>query len=105
MNKTEAAFAALLDARQLAGEIDGYDFEPFKLRLGRDWKTTYRPDFAIYHVDGLIELAEVKGPAGYEDDARVKVKVAARLYPRFVFAGYVREDMKTVHFTRELFTK
>ncbi|MGL5948254.1 MAG: DUF1064 domain-containing protein [Aeromonas sp.] len=73
MNATEAAYAALLQARLAAGEIAHFAFEPLKLRLAA--KTFYTPDFLVLLPDGAVELHEVKG--FWEEDARVKVKVAA----------------------------
>ena len=80
MNKTEAAYAAHLQLRQQAGEIAWFAFEAVKLRLAD--KTFYTPDFAVMLADGTIEQHEVKG--FMYDDAAVKIKVAASLYP-FVF--------------------
>lgn len=45
MNKTEAAYAAWLDALQAAGEIQWHRFEGLKLRLANN--TFYTPDFAV----------------------------------------------------------
>lgn len=87
MNKTETKHATTLEAGRLAGQILGWRFEPMKLRLGNSWTTSYTPDFAVFKIDGTIELQDVKGGAGWTDDARVKIKVAARLYPEFVFVG------------------
>jgi hypothetical protein len=81
MNKTEAAYAATLDARRHAGEVAWFKFEGMKLRLADN--TFYTPDFAVMLADGALEMHEVKG--FWTDDARVKVKIAADLYPmRFV---------------------
>ena len=81
MNRTEARYAANLDARRIAGEVVWYEFEGVKLRLAD--KTFYSPDFAVMLADGSIEIHEVKGH--WQDDARVKIKVAARMYPfRFI---------------------
>ena len=96
MNRTEQKHAAYLALMKLAGEIHDYTFEPLKLRLGKDWKTTYRPDFMVVLNDGTIEFHEVKGTGkeyrkakvGWTDDARVKIKVAARLFPWMKFVGY-----------------
>jgi hypothetical protein len=50
MNGTEAAYAAHLGMRQLAGEIVGWKFEAVKLRLADGaWFT---PDFLILFSDG-----------------------------------------------------
>lgn len=81
MNKTEAAYAATLDARRHAGEVAWFKFEGVKLRLADN--TFYTPDFAVMLADGALEMHEVKG--FWQDDARVKIKIAADLYPlRFV---------------------
>ena len=81
MNKTEADYAAMLEARKRAGEIAWYAFEGVKLRLAD--ATFYSPDFAVMLTAGQLEMHEVKG--FWQDDARVKIKVAASLYP---FAFY-----------------
>ena len=81
MNKTEARYAALLQADWLRGKIARWDFEPVTLRLAD--RTSYTPDFRVILPDGLEEYHEVKG--FWRDDARVKIKVAAALHPyRFV---------------------
>ncbi len=81
MNKTEAAYAAHLDYEKLAGTIKWYRFEGLKFRLADN--TFYTPDFAVMKADGQIECHEVKG--FWQDDARVKIKVASSLFPfRFV---------------------
>ena len=81
MNGTEAAYAALLKVREQAGEVQWFKFEGLKLRLAD--ATFYTPDFAVMAADGVIECHEVKGH--WQDDARVKIKVAASLYPfRFI---------------------
>ncbi len=94
MNKTEAAFAAHLELQKHAGEVLWWKFEPLKLRLADT--TFYTPDFAVLQSDGVLELCEIKG--FWRDDARVKIKVAASLYPfRFIAVkkkgkGWERED-------------
>lgn len=77
MNKTEAAYAATLDARRHAGEVAWFKFEGIKLRLADN--TFYTPDFAVMLADGSLEMHEVKG--FWQDDARAKIKIAADLYP------------------------
>ncbi|MCA8130176.1 DUF1064 domain-containing protein [Burkholderia multivorans] len=81
MNKTEAAYAEQLAARAHVGEILEFKFESLKLRLAD--RTWYTPDFAVVLSDGAREIHEVKGH--WTDDARVKIKVAAELYPYFCF--------------------
>jgi hypothetical protein len=77
MNKTEAAYAEHLKGLQHAGEVLWFRFEGLKLRLADS--TFYTPDFAVLSADGVMECHEVKGH--WQDDARVKVKVAADQYP------------------------
>jgi hypothetical protein len=77
MNKTEQAYASHLDLRRMAGEVAWYKFEGLKFRLADN--TFYEPDFAVMLSDGSFEIHEVKG--FWTDDARVKVKVAADIYP------------------------
>lgn len=81
MNKTEAAYAATLDERRTAGEVAWFKFEGIKLRLAD--KTFYTPDFFVMLADGSLEAHEVKGY--WQDDARVKIKIAANMFPiRFI---------------------
>jgi len=83
MNKTEAAYAERLRALQAAGEVLWYRFEGVKLRLANN--TFLTVDFAVLRSDGQFELHDCKGSkAIYTDDAKVKMKVAAEMYP-FVF--------------------
>jgi hypothetical protein len=89
MNRTEAAYAEVLRSLLKLGEIADFAFEPVRLRIGKDWKTSYTPDFLVLTSDGLIEAHEVKG--FWRDDARVKIKVAAHLYPAIKFIAVSRE--------------
>jgi hypothetical protein len=77
MNKLEAAYAQQLEAERRAGSVAWYAFEIAKWRLAD--KTFYTPDFLVMRADGALECHEVKG--FWEDDARVKIKVAAATIP------------------------
>jgi len=77
MNKTEQAYAANLERLRQAGYIAWFKFEGVKLRLADN--TFYSPDFAVMTAEGRMQMHEVKG--FWQDDARVKIKVAADLYP------------------------
>lgn len=77
MNKTEQAYATTLDNLKSEGVIAWFKFEGVKLRLADN--TFYTPDFAVMRADGTMEMHEVKG--FWTDDARVKIKVAADMYP------------------------
>jgi hypothetical protein len=76
MNRTEAAYAEVLEARRLAGDVLWYEFEAMNLRLAR--RTHYRPDFPVLTPTGL-QFHEVKG--FMRDDAWLKLKLAARAFP------------------------
>lgn len=77
MNKTESAYAQHLEGLKYAGLIQWYKFEGMKFRLADN--TFYTPDFAVLNANNTMEMHEVKG--FWTDDARVKIKVAADLYP------------------------
>ena len=83
LNKTEQRYANHLAARLAAGEIKWFKFDCIKLRLADN--TFLEVDFAVLRADDVLEMVDVKGAkAVYQDDARVKNKVAAETYP-FVF--------------------
>lgn len=82
MNKLEGKYADELFELKRLGLIVDYRFEAIKLRLAD--RTFYTPDFAVTYEDH-IELHEVKGH--WEDDARVKIKVAAAMFPEFAFVA------------------
>ncbi len=77
MNRLEHAYADELEEQKRAGKIAWYAFEAIKFRLAD--KTFYTPDFIVMGPLGDIEAHEVKG--FWQDDARVKIKVAAELFP------------------------
>jgi hypothetical protein len=80
MNASERAYSQHLERLRLLGQIDRWDFEAEKFRLGPvgagAW---FRPDFRVVMPDGLVEFHDVKGHM--EDDALVKIKVFVRLHP------------------------
>ena len=77
MNNTETAYSAYLALLKHAGEIEWYRFEGMKLRLADN--TFLTVDFAVMQKGGRLEMHEVKG--FMTDDANVKLKVAADMYP------------------------
>lgn len=77
MNKTEKEYLEVLESEKRDGTIAWYKFEGVKFRLADN--TFYTPDFIVMLWDGRIRLDEVKG--FWTDDARVKIKVAADMYP------------------------
>lgn len=89
MNQTEAEYATRLEAQRQAGDVAWFRFEGVKLRLADN--TFYTPDFAVMRADGAMECHEVKG--FWTDDARVKIKVAAEMYP-FAFVAVKKQPKK-----------
>lgn len=80
-SKLEAQYAQYLDALKYGKELRTWVYEPLKFRLAdRCW---YTPDFLVVQNDGALELHEVKG--WMREDANVKLKVVARLFPWFTF--------------------
>ena len=77
MNKTEISYMNHLNLLLRAGKIKGFEFEPEKLKLAD--ATFYTPDFRVITESDYIEFHEVKG--FWRDDARVKIKVAAKMHP------------------------
>lgn len=111
MNGTEALYASHLATLKLVGSIKDYYFQPINIRLAKN--TFYQPDFMVVSESGEMEFHEVKAgmrnkqkpkrnpelaPAFVpivEDDALVKIKVAAETLPlRFLM---VWQDKKTGH--------
>lgn len=90
MNKTERAYAAELEWRKQRGEVSDFWFERVKLKLAG--KTYYTPDFLVRLADGSLEFHEVKG--FWQDDARVKFKVAAEQVPWARFIAVRRASTK-----------
>ncbi|AEY69638.1 hypothetical protein PEp14_00049 [Erwinia phage PEp14] len=87
-NNTEQAYEDHLEWRKHVGEILWYKFEGVKLRLADN--TFYTCDYFVMLANGQLEAHEVKG--FWTDDARVKIKVAADLYPfRFIAVQKVKK--------------
>jgi len=77
MNKTEKAYSIHLAGLMHIGEIVFWKFEGIKFRLANN--TFLTPDFIIMKPSGEIQILEVKGYM--MDDANIKLKVAAEMYP------------------------
>jgi hypothetical protein len=93
MNDWERRYATHLTVLQRGGIVQWWAYEALRFKLGRGaW---FKPDFAVLLADGTLELHEVKGH--WREAARVRIKVAASMYPfRFVV---VRPDGES--WTRE----
>ena len=82
-SKWEAAYAAKLDLEKHAGLIKAYKYEGISLQLSKG--QYHRPDFLIWHIDGSIEIAQIKG---WHKNMRAGVKGlkwAASLHPWFTW--------------------
>jgi hypothetical protein len=77
MNKTELAYSEFLEGLRMAGKVSWWSFEAVTFKLAAD--TRYTPDFLVMLPGGEMECHEVKG--FWRDDARVKIKVAAAMFP------------------------
>ena len=91
MNRTEQAYAMMLEAMKRSGEIVDYRYESVTFKLAKD--TRYTPDFYVIFSD-RIELHEVKGGL-VRDDARVKFKVAAETFPEYGWKWCQFKNKKT----------
>jgi hypothetical protein len=110
MNKLEAEYAQELECEKRLGVILWWAFEPIKFRLAK--LTTYTPDFMVFRVNwtmsekasagnfpgnrypevSRVEFHETKG-GFWRDDARVKIKVVAEMYPMFKFVGITKRKV------------
>jgi len=81
MNKTETAFAALLEHAKKTGEILRWHFEEITLKIAPN--TRYTPDFLAVLPEGNWHIFEIKGHL--EDDASVKFKAASQKFPEITF--------------------
>lgn len=88
MNKWEREYNATLADLHKAGQVSWYGFEAAKLKLAH--RCYYTPDFLVVTADGKVEAHEVKG--FWRDDARVKIKVAARALPWITFVAATKDD-------------
>jgi hypothetical protein len=86
-SKWERERAAALTLQRMAGAIRSWKHEGIRLKLANGaW---YKPDFMVWHNDGLIELEEVKGH--WREAARVRWKVAIAQYPMFGFSLWTKQ--------------
>lgn len=101
MNGEERAFAQQCAIDAAEGRIVRSWFQPCALLLAHDCR--YTPDYLILHNDRSMEFVDVKawwapskkklredpgakGRLGVEEDARIKIKAAARLLPVFAWS-------------------
>lgn len=97
MNKVETLYSELLERSRMAGDVLDWGFEKIKFKLADN--TYFEIDFYYIARDMSLYLVECKAAwkqkdgsykAHWEDDARVKIKVAAQQFPFFRFLGMSR---------------
>ena len=93
MTRTEQLYAIRLEALRLTGEIVAWSYETRRFRLA--YRTWYTPDFEVVSLEDIqyheVKAGRRRAPPGrpgaslalWEDDARVKWKQAAELFPHF----------------------
>jgi hypothetical protein len=92
MNPTEAKYADHLEILRHARVIVSWKFEAIRLRLAnRAW---FKPDFLVVARNedkdcDVFQFHEVKG--FWREAARVRIKVAADLFPEFNFVAIQRK--------------
>lgn len=100
-NKGEAAYGQHLEIQKRAGHIVDYWYEGMTLKLAND--TRFTPDYFVINADLEVELHEVKpassGKFYARDDAKVKLKVCASVFPFRVFVCWPTKDH--LHWNRE----
>lgn len=97
-NKTERAYAQHLENLKRTGAISAYWYEPWKIRIADN--CTWTPDFVVINADGTIEWHDTKSwwakakKIGIEEDALIKMKATAEMYPQFkVLATWLKDGV------------
>lgn len=79
-SKDEARYYEYLKKMKALGKIENFELQPeyelipkFKKHGKSFRKTTYTPDFLIYHTDGSQELIDVKGFSTQQGELRKKL--------------------------------
>ena len=88
MNKTESRFYTYLRSHSDIVHI-GFNSWRCKLATTQAKDAWYKPDFFVIRDSGRVEIYEVKGFWRSRD--RVRIKVAASLYPYFNWYGAMLE--------------
>ena len=87
-NKWEAEFG-----RYLQMNLPGTSVMPQALTFRLARATSYTPDWIVWHGNGrTLEAFEVKG--FWRQSGRIKIKMAARLFPQVVFSAVTRPKGK-----------
>ena len=84
LNKTESAY---LDELRCDPQYVAIHVQSLTLKLGDDCR--YTPDFVTIDKEGKCKCHETKG--FWRDDARVKIKAAARMYRWMEFVAVTKQ--------------
>jgi len=87
-SKWDEAYGYVLVLEKQAGLIRDYGYETMSLKLSKG--KYHRPDYTVWHLDGTIELRQVKG---YHKNIRASLtalKWAAQKHPWFLFTLWRR---------------
>ena len=82
-NTWEEKFATLLELEKRTGAIQGYAYETLTFTLSKGKR--HRIDFLIWHIDGSIELAQIKGFHKNLRASMTALKWAAQRNPWFIW--------------------
>ena len=82
-SKWEAAYASKLELEKRAGLIQAWRYEGMTFTLSKG--QYHRPDFIVWHLDGSIEIAQVKGWHKNMRAGTKGLKWAAQLNPWFTW--------------------
>lgn len=83
MNKTEEAYAEILETKKLIGEIVEWYFHAITLAYGEDARFT--TDFFVMYPDGLLEFVDVKGAGPVNEASICRAKACAEKFWMFTF--------------------
>jgi len=96
MNWLETAFAKHLDTQKAAGMVVAWHYECFRMRIAFGDKPAWiKVDFFVLYSDGSIRLFETKG--FWREAARLRIKVAAGVYPWAKFIGVKRIKQEWIY--------
>ena len=99
-SQLEQDYAAVLEGRKLAGEIQDWKYEAITINIiqpthgknSKIRKTTLTPDWLIYENDDTVTIAETKGR--WRDGSIVKWKQARALLPWFKWVLVTRSNRR-----------
>jgi hypothetical protein len=93
LNRTELAYAKVLEGLRIGNKVEWFKYEAIKLRLADN--TFYTADFFVMTKEGELQVHEVKGSTARKNnlgervgtkpfilnESNTKIKVAAELFP------------------------